>query len=114
MSFCSVGKDDSEKTDTRDAGQFYLLFCTVYCNENRLKNNMTPYEPRHENTCLGTDHLIFWGAGGGGGAGFFPQDFLLIEKQRFFSLSESKNIFFQDKAKTIFFLNSLYARNVFF
>ena len=103
--------------DTGDAGLFYLLFCTVYCIENRLINNMTPYEPRHEKTCLGTDHLIFWGGGWGGGAGFFPRGFLPIEKQRFFfSQSESQNIFFQDKAKTkfYFFLNSIYARNVFF
>ena len=79
---------------------------------------MTPYEPRHEKTCLGTDHLIFWGGGGRGARlVFFPQDFLPIEKQRFFfSQSESQNIFFQDKAKTkyFFFLNSIYARNVFF
>ena len=63
-----------KKTDTGDAGLFYLLFCTVYCNENRLKNNMIPYEPRHEKTSLGTDHLIFWGGGweGGRAAGFFP------------------------------------------
>ena len=90
-----------KKTDTGDAGLFYLLFCTVYCNENRLKNNMTPYEPRHEKTCLGTDHLIF----GGGGCFFFPQDFLPIEKQIFFlTVREPK----------YFFLNSIYARNVFF
>ena len=74
---------------------------------------MTPYEPRHEKTCLGTDYLIFWGAGGGE-AGGFPQDFLPIEKQRFFSHSPRVKIFFfQDKSKT-FFLNSLCARNVFF
>ena len=29
---------------------------------------MAPYEP-HEKNCLGTDHLIFRGAGGGGGGG---------------------------------------------
>ena len=65
---------------------------------------MTPYEPRHEKTCLGTDHFL--GGGGGGGAVFSPQSFrfLPIEKQRFFfSQSESQNIFFQDKAKTFFF-----------
>ena len=89
-----------KKTDTGYAGLFYLLFCTVYCNENRLNNNMTPYEPRHEKTCLGTDHLIFWGGGGEGGrARFFPQDFLPIEKQIFFSQSESQNIFFRTKQK---------------
>ena len=100
---------------------FYLLFYTVYCNENRLKNNMTPYEPRHEKTCLETDHLIFWGGGGAGGGSegavfFFPQDFRPIEKQIFFSHSPRAKIFFQDKAKTFFFLflNSIYARNVFF
>ena len=38
-----TGKDDGENMDTGDAGLFYLLFCTVYCNENRLKINMTPY-----------------------------------------------------------------------
>ena len=79
---------------------------------------MTPYEPRHEKTCLGTDHLIFWGGGGIGGAGFFPQDFLPIEKQRFFSHSPRVKIFFSGQSKDnllffFFFLNSLYARNVF-
>ena len=63
-----------KKNDTGDAGLFYLLFCTIYCNENRLKNNMTPYEPRHEKTCLGTDHLIF-GGGGGEWLGFFLKIF---------------------------------------
>ena len=90
-----------KKTDTGDAGLFYLLFYTVYCNENRLKNNMTPYEPRHEKTCLGTDHLIFFG-GGGSELGFFLKP----------------KYFFQVNAKTkyiyIFFLNSIYARSVFF
>ena len=95
MSFCSVGKDDSEKADTRDAGLFYLLFCTVYCNENRLKNNMTPYEPRHEKTCLGTDHLIFWGAGGCAGGWGFSSRFSSDRKTEiFFSQSESKIFFF--------------------
>ena len=61
---------------------------------------MTPYEPRHKKTCLGTDHLIFEG----GGLFFFPQDFLPIEKQRFFFLTvREPKYFFQDKAKTIFF-----------
>ena len=32
---------------------------------------MTPYEPRHEKTCLGTDYLIFWGGGVGGLVFFF-------------------------------------------
>ena len=37
-------------------------------------------------------------------AGFFPQDFLPIEKQRFFSHSPRVKIFFfPDKAKTFFF-----------
>ena len=72
---------------------------------------MTPYEPRHEKTCLGTDHLILWGWGRRGGEGraavLFPQDFLPIEKQRFFffSQSESQNIFLQDKAKTKYFFS---------
>ena len=65
---------------------------------------MTPCEPRHEKTCLGTDHLNFCGGGGrGGGLGFFSQDFLPIKKQRFFSHSPRAKIFFQVKAKTIFF-----------
>ena len=83
----TVKKKNKKKTDTGDAGVFYLLFCTVYCNENRLKNNMTPYEPRHEKTCLGTDHLIFLVCvcgGGGGGGSFF---------------SSSQNIFFRSKQK---------------
>ena len=58
-----------KKTDNGDAGLFYLLFYTVYCNANRLNNNMKPYEPLHEKTCLETDHLIFWGGGGRGAAG---------------------------------------------
>ena len=59
------------------------------------------------------------------GAGFFPQDFLPIEKQRFFFLTVRMPkyiyiyfFFFQDKAKTknifFFFLNNIYARNLFF
>ena len=82
---------------------FICFFCTVYCNEKRLKNNMTPYEPRQEKTCLGTDHLIFWGAGGGGEAGVFPQDFLPIEKQRFFSHSPRVKIFFFRTKQKLFF-----------
>ena len=94
---------------------FICFFCTVYCNENRLKNNMAPYEPRHEKTCLGTDHLIFWGGGWGEGAGFFSSRFSSNRKTDFFpSQSESQNIFFRTKQKQIFFLNSIYARNVFF
>ena len=34
---------------------------------------------------------------GGGGAWFFPQEFFPIEKQIFFSQSESQNIFFRTK-----------------
>ena len=50
---------------------------------------MTPYEPRHEKTCLGTDHLIFWGRGGGG-----------REKQRFFFLTvREPKYFFRTKEK---------------
>ena len=38
--------------------------------------------------------------GWGGGPGFFPQDFLPIEKQRFFfSQLESQNIIFRTKQK---------------
>ena len=89
-----------KKTDTGDAGLFYLLFYTIFCNENRLKNNMTPYEPRHEKTCLGTDHLIFWGRGVGGWV--FSSRF----SSRFFFLTvREPKYFFQDKAKTIFFFS---------
>ena len=66
---------------------------------------MTLYEPRHEKTCFRTDHLIFWGGGGGWGAVFFPQDFLPIEKQIFFSHSPRAKIFFfsgQSKNKIFF------------
>ena len=62
----------------------------------------------------------FWGVGGGGEGGrglfFFPQDFLPIENQRIFVFHSLKpTYFFQDKAKSkYFFLNSIYARNVFF
>ena len=56
--------------------------------------------------CLGTDHLIF-GREGGGGAGFFPQDFLPIRKQEiFFSQSENQNNFFGSKQKHFFFFFS--------
>ena len=50
---------------------------------------------------------------------FFLKIFFLFSSDRkpeifFFSQSESQNIFFQDKAKrNYFFLNSIYARNVF-
>ena len=44
--------------------------------------------------------------GGGGGAGFFPQEFLPIEKHRFFfSQSESQNLFFRTKQKHFFFFS---------
>ena len=49
----------------------------------------------------------FLGGGEGRDAGLFPQDFLPIEKQRFFFLTvrepKKKKCFFQDKAKSIFF-----------
>ena len=49
---------------------------------------MTPYEPRHEKTCLGTDHLIFWGGGGGrGDAVFFFSKFSSDRKTDFFFLT---------------------------
>ena len=65
---------------------------------------MTPYEPRHEKTCLGTDHLIFWGGGGHGWV--FSSRFSFDRKTDFFfSQSESQNIFFQDKAKTKYFFS---------
>ena len=84
---------------------FICFVCTVYCNEHRLKNNMTPYEPRHEKICLGTDHLIFLR---GGGWVFFSRFSSDRKTEIFFSQSESQNIFFQDKAKTkYFFLNSI-------
>ena len=88
-----------KKTDTGDAGLFYLLFYTIYCNENRLKNNMTPYEPRHEKTCLGTDHLIFWGRGVGGWV--FSSRF----SSRFFSHSPKAKIFFSGQSKNNFFFS---------
>ena len=59
---------------------------------------MTPYEPRHEKTCLGTDHLIFWGVGGGGWV--FSSRFSSNRKTDFFfSQSESQNMFFRTKQK---------------
>ena len=52
---------------------------------------------------------------GGKAVFFFSQDFLFFSSDRkpeiFFSPSESQK---KDKAKNIFFLNSIYARNVFF
>ena len=72
---------------------------------------MTPHEPRHEKTCLGTDHLSFWWAsgGGGGGLGFF------LKILFFFLIVREPKYIFQDKAKTFFFfLTGIYARNVFF
>ena len=51
-----------------DAGLFYLLFCTVYCNENRLKNSMTPENLFRDRPF---DFLCVCG-GGGGAAVFFP------------------------------------------
>ena len=93
-----------KKTATGYAGLFYLLFCTVYCNENRLKNNMTPYEPRHEKTCLGTDHLIFWGGGAGGGGWVFSSRFSSNRKTDFSSHSPRAKIFFSGQSKNkIFF-----------
>ena len=41
--------------------------------------------------------------GGGRGAGLFPQDFLPIEKQRFFSHSPRAKIFFSGNQNHIFF-----------
>ena len=71
---------------------------------------MTPHEPRHEKTSLGTDHLIFLGGGSGGrwdwGAGFFPQDFLPIKKNRDFFLTVREPEYFfsgQSKNKIFFF-----------
>ena len=56
--------------------------------------------------------MLFWGGGigeeiggGGRGAGFFPQDFLPIEKQGFFSHSLRAKIFFSGQTKTIFFFS---------
>ena len=85
--------------DTGDAGLFYLLFCTVYCSENRLKNNMTPYEPRHEKTCLGTDHLIFWGGREVGGWVFSSRSSSDRKTEIFFLTVREPKYFFQDKAK---------------
>ena len=74
---------------------------------------MTPYEPRHEKTCLGIDHLIFCGGGGLVFSSRFSSD---RKTEIFFLTVREPKYFFQAKAKTIFFffLNSIYARNVFF
>ena len=97
-----------KKTDTGDASLFYLLFCTVYYNENSLK--ITWHHMSHvTRTCLGTDHLILWGGGGGGGGGcfFFPQDFSSDRKNRdFFShCPRAKIFFFRTKQKHFFFFS---------
>ena len=61
------------------------------------------YEPRHKKTCLGTDHLIFWGAGvGGGRLGFFSRFSSDRKAEIFFSQSESKNFFFSGQSKNFF------------
>ena len=95
--------------DTGDAGLFYLLFCIVYCNQNRLKNNMTQYEPRHEKTWFGTDHLIFCVCVGGGGARgrVYSSRFYSDRKTEiFFSHSpRAKMFFFQNKAKQNIFIS---------
>ena len=64
-----------KKTDTREMPVcFICFFCTVYCNENRLKNNMTPENLFRDRPF---DFLcVCVGGGGGGGLGSFPQDFL--------------------------------------
>ena len=36
---------------------FFLVLCTVYCNEKELENNMTPYKPRHEKTRKPKQHI---------------------------------------------------------
>ena len=67
---------------------------------------MTPYEPHHEKTCLGTDHLIFCGGRGGGrpgGGWFFSSRFSSDRKTDFFLTVREPKYFFQDKAKTFFF-----------
>ena len=81
---------------------FISFFVLLIAMKMDLKNNMTPYEPRHEKTCLGTDHLIFWV--GGGGAVFFSSRFSSDRKTEIFFLTvrEPKYVF-QDKAKTFFF-----------
>ena len=61
---------------------------------------MTPYEPRHEKTCLGTDHLIFWWGRGGGWV--FSSRFC----SSFFSHSPRAKIYFSGQSKKqFFFLN---------
>ena len=58
---------------------------------------MTPYE----NLFRDRPFDFRWGGGRGEGAVFCPQDFLPIEKQRFFFLTvREPKYFFQDKAKT--------------
>ena len=81
---------------------FICFFCTVYCNENRLKNNMTPENLFRDRPF---DFLCVCGGGGGGGAGFFPSRFSSIEKQRFFSHSPRAKIFFSGQSKNIFFFS---------
>ena len=63
---------------------------------------MTPYEPRHEKACLGTDHLIFCG-GGGAGLGLFLKIFFDRKTEIFFSHSPRAKIFFSGQNKNIFF-----------
>ena len=65
---------------------------------------MTPYEPGHEKTCLGTDHLIFWRGGGRGWV--FSSRFSSDRKTEiFFHSPRAKIFFFQDKAKTKYFFS---------
>ena len=93
----------------------FFLYCLLQWKET--KENMTPYEPRHDKSCLGTER---WG--GGRGEVFSSRFSSATKTEIFFSQSESQNIFFRTKQKQFFilfiyyffFVNSIYARNVFF
>ena len=96
VSVVSVKMTVKKRTDTGgDAGLFYLLFCTVYCNENRLKNNMTP-----ENLFRDRPFDFLFGESGGGG---FLKIFSDRKTETFFSHSPRAKIFFSGQSKNIFF-----------
>ena len=68
---------------------------------------MIPYEPRHEKTCLGTDHLIFCGDGVGW---VFSSRFSSDKKKKkkteiFFLTFREPKYFFSAKQKHFFFFS---------